>query len=140
MNIISDSREQILIFKETNIAKLDEGDYTTNKLLNKFHIERKSGEDLYGSIIQGHARFRREIVRAITKKIKLVVYVECSRSDFILKKFKQGYKRKMPSATLSTIIDTMAKKYDLEFVFCNSRDDMRIMMIQRFKLEESKLD
>ena len=116
--------------------KLDVGDITTEKLLNKFHIERKSGSDLYGTIIQGHKRFRNEILLAEKRKIQLVVYVECSRSDFIMKRFPQGWQRKMKPGQLSKIIDTMAEKYKLEFVFCDNQDDMRDKIIERFEYEE----
>ena len=139
MKIISDSREQKLMFKETEIKKLDVGDYTTDKLLNKFHIERKSGQDLYGSIIQGHKRFRAEILRAIQTDVKLSVYVECTRSDFIMKRFPMGWKLKMKPGMLSRIIDTMSEKYNIEFIFCESRENMRHLMLQRFEEEESKL-
>lgn len=140
MKIISDSREQILIFKESNIMKLDVGDITTEKLLNKFHIERKSGEDLYGTLIQGHVRFRNEILRAKEKEIGLPVYVECSREDFVMKRFSQGWKRKTTSSTLSKIIVAMEKKYDLEFVWNFGREQMKQKMLERFKLEEEKLE
>lgn len=140
MNIISDSREQILIFKESRIIKLDVGDITTERLHNIFHIERKSGEDLYGTIIQGHARFRNEILRAAASNTKLVVYTECSREDFINKKFKMGFKRKTSSITLDKIITAIAKKYKLEFVWCYGRENMKIKMIKRFEEEEAKLE
>jgi len=140
IDIISDSREQILIFKESRIFKLDVGDITTERLHNIFHIERKSGEDLYGTIIQGHARFRNEILRAAESNVKLVVYVECTREDFINKRFPQGFKRKTSGETLDKIISAIAKKYDLEFIFCHGRENMRLQMIRRFESEELKLE
>lgn len=140
MKIIQDTREQLPMFKEATVQTMTEGDYTTTKLLGKFHIERKSLSDLYGTIIQGHARFKREILRAKEKNIKLVVYVEGTRSDFIMKRFPMGWKRKMKPGALSQIIDTMSEKYDLEFVFCQDRNNMKHEMITRFNQEEDNLE
>ena len=137
MEILTDSREQLPMFNEYVRVTLSEGDYTTTKLLNKFHIERKSLPDLYGTLIQGHKRFRNEILRAKEKNIKLSVYVEGTRSDFIMKRFPMGWKLKMKPGVLSKIIDTMSEKYNLEFVWCDGRDDMRDKMVKRFYDEEN---
>jgi ERCC4-type nuclease len=135
-----DTREKLPMFKQAIVRKMDTGDYTTEKLEGIFHIERKSGEDLYGTIIQGHERFKREILRAAEAGTKLVVYVECSREDFIMKRFKQGYKRKMKPGILSKIIDTMSERYDLQFEWCHGRENMRLRMKERFEEEEAKLN
>ena len=94
--IFVDSREQKPIWEvkegKVEVRKLDEGDYTTSDLLNKAHIERKSGIDLYGSLVQGHKRFIAELERADEKGIKLSVFVECPKRAFIGKKFKGGWK------------------------------------------------
>lgn len=142
MIILIDTREQL----QLNFGAIDcrawtlkEGDYTTIKLYNHFHIERKSPQDLYGSIIQNHMRFRREILRAIEKKLKLVIYVETTRKKFIEKKFPQGDKRKVKSETLNKIIDTLQRHYDLEFVWCRSRKVMQELVLKRFRKEELKL-
>jgi ERCC4-type nuclease len=140
MTILIDTREQLpLKFTSWDWVCLKEGDYTTAKLLNHFHIERKSPQDLYGSIIQNHMRFRREILRAIDKNIKLVIYVECTNSKFIEKKWPQGDKRKVSSETLGKIIRTLQRHYDLEFVWCKNRKQMVEMVLKRFRKEERKL-
>lgn len=112
--------------------KLDEGDYTTVDLLNKAHIERKSGNDLYGSIIQGHTRFRAEIQRAIDKNIKLAIFVECTKADFVNKKFKGGYRLATKTGTLTKIVNTIQEKYNIEFRWCDGRDELREQMLQWF--------
>lgn len=140
MKIIQDSREQLPMFKEATVRKMDTGDYTTILLDGVFHIERKSPEDLYSTLIQDHARFKREILRAKKSDTKLVVYVESSKEDFINKRFSQGWMRKTKSETLAKIIATMSKKYNLEFVWCFGRKNMEIKMIQRFEEEEKKLN
>lgn len=142
MTILIDTREQRpLKFKGYNDAwvTLKEGDYTTLLLHKYFHIERKSPQDLYGSIIQGHMRFRREILRAQEKGIKLVIYVETTRKKFIAKKWPQGDKRKIEGSTLGKIVDTLNRHYDLDFVWCKNRKDMQEKMLKHFHSEERKL-
>ena len=72
MEILVDTREKKPLFKGIKV-KLDEGDYNTEFLKDKIVIERKSGYDLYGSIIQGHVRFADEIIRAKFKNKKFYV-------------------------------------------------------------------
>lgn len=146
MKIIVDTREQSPIWegKEVIIKKLDEGDYTIESLFNKAHIERKSGQDLYGSIIQGHERFRKEIERANSKGIKLSVFVECSKKDFVGKKFNGGWRLKTKPAVLAKIVSTIQEKYGIEFVWCDGREDFKEKALDWFKNQkinfESKKD
>ena len=130
--ILIDSREQLAIFSSTyyitQTQKLGEGDYTTDNLLNYAHAERKSGIDLYGSIIQGHDRFVRELVRAADKNIKLVVFVECTKPQFISKKFKGGYRLKCKPKVLAKILATMQTKYCFDIIWCEGRDEMEYQM------------
>ena len=134
--IIVDTREQKPLWSPEmfNVIKkkLDEGDYTTEELFNKAHIERKSGNDLYGSIIQGHARFRKEIQRAIEKKIKFAIFVECPEETFYRKRFPGGYRLQASAYQLRKMIATMTRKYSLEFVWCEDRDDMMDKMCMWF--------
>jgi len=142
--IIVDSREQLPIwdFNEKNILKLklDEGDYTTTALLHKAHIERKSGNDLYGSLIQGHIRFRNELLRAQSKNLKLAVFVECPKETFISKRFPGGWKLKTPPSNLRKMLITIADKYDVNFVFCDNRMDMKEKMLLWFDYQNKRLN
>ena len=141
--IIVDTREQLPLWDPSIHAvikqKLDEGDYTTTDLLGKAHVERKSGNDLYGSIIQGHARFRAELQRAIDKKITLAVFVECTRADFINKRFKGGYRLKTKAGTLSKIINTIQEKYGVDFHWCDGRDELTKQVLQWFGHQRESL-
>jgi len=127
--IIIDTREQKPIWDPANFnvikKKLDEGDYTTDELYELAHAERKSGADLYGSIIQGHSRFRKEIIRAAEKNLKFAIFVECPREMFFRKRFPGGYRCKVSYGQLRKIIDTMIEKYSLDFIWCEDRNDMR---------------
>lgn len=147
--IIVDTREQKPLWDPVlfNVIKkkLDEGDYTTEELYEKAHAERKSGIDLYGSIIQGHPRFRREILRAIEKNIKFAIFVECPEDTFYRKRFSGGFRLKCPSTQLRKIIATMKEKYSLEFIWCEDRDDMMDRMCvwfvdAKYELQEKEID
>ena len=141
--IIIDTREQKPLWDPTFFKvirqKLDEGDYTTEELLNKAHIERKSGIDLYGSLIQNHKRFAAEIQRAIEKDLSFAVFVECTKEEFIKKKFKGGYRLKCPTKTLRKIINTFIDRYPIDFIWCDGRNDLRDKMCLWFVTQAEKL-
>lgn len=139
MTIIVDTREQLPLWDDCIRQKLDVGDYTTKKLKKKFIIERKSGQDLYGTILQGHKRFKKQIVRADQTGIKMVVYVECTYENFIDKSFSGGRFRYCPGEVLRKIIKTISTRYDLEFIWCDGRAEMKQLILKRFRKEEYKL-
>lgn len=120
MTIITDSREQLPYWKN-KIQKLEVGDYTTTKLLNVFHVERKSLQDLYGTLVQGNSRFRYELWRAAFFQIKLEVFVEGSLDDFINKRFPYGKDRKFSTHGLNQLITTFTRKYHLAFYWHENR-------------------
>lgn len=136
--IIVDSKEQLPLFIGDTFQKqsLLVGDYTTEKLLNRFHIERKSPQDLYGTITKGHVRFRNELIRAEVYGIKLVMYVECSKKNFVAKKFPGGSARLTSGKTLGKIVTTIEDRYKMEVVWCNSRNTTKSKVLQRFFKEE----
>ena len=135
--IIVDTREQKPIWEvkegEVIVQKLDEGDYTTDRLLNKAHIERKSGNDLYGSLLQGHKRFIAELERANVKGLTLAVFVECSRKDFIGKRFPGGWRLQGKPAVLAKVQRTVEEKYGIEFVWLDSREEFQMRALQWFE-------
>ena len=142
--IIIDTREQIPLWDSANFKiirkKLDEGDYTTEELYNKAHIERKSPMDLYGSLIQGHKRFAAEIQRAIEKDLSFSVFVECSYKKFTTMRFKGAKRLKMFPGTLKKIVDTFMERYPIQFFWCKDRDDMREEMCLWFAKETAALN
>jgi len=127
--IIIDTREQNPLWDETKFKvlrqKLDEGDYTTEVLLDKAHAERKSGIDLYGSLIQNHKRFSAEIQRAIEKDLSFAIFVECTEKTFIAKRFKGGSRLQTESKVLAKIISTFISRYPIEIIWCKDRDEMK---------------
>jgi len=138
--IIIDTREQLPLWDDINFKvirqKLDEGDYTTEKLYNIAHIERKSPMDFYGSLIQGHKRFSREIQRAIEKDLSFAIFVECSEKKFTSMRFKGAYRLRTKPATLKKIVDTFQERYPIRIVWCKDREDMKIQMCLWFLAEE----
>ncbi|HEA46470.1 MAG TPA: hypothetical protein ENH99_01685 [Candidatus Pacearchaeota archaeon] len=141
--IIIDTREQKPlwdkdIFKVKRM-KLDEGDYTTDTLLNKAHVERKSGIDLYGSLIQGHKRFSAEIQRAIEKDLNFAIFVECIEEDFVRKKFKGGYRLKTKVKVLRKIVETFQERYPIAIIWCKNRDIMMVKILDWFYDREKEL-
>ena len=142
--MLVDTREQKPMWDPVNYdvkrIKLNEGDYTTDELLNIAHIERKSPIDLYGSIIQGHDRFRREIIRSIDKDIEMAVFVECTEEVFFRKKFPGAYRLKTTGPVLKKIVNTIKIKYNIEFVWCIDRDDMMDKMCYWFADKKIKYD
>lgn len=121
MTILVDTREQKPFFRGAKRKTLNVGDYTTTKLLNKFHIERKSLLDLYGTLTKGNTRFKYELFRAAYHQIILEVYVEGSRKDFVNKNFPRGQERLFTSEGLERLLCTFEKKYYLKFQFFTSR-------------------
>ena len=141
--IIIDTREQNPLWHPNKIEvkrlKLDEGDYTTNLLLNKAHAERKSAIDLYGSLIQGHKRFAAEIQRAIEKDLSFAVFVECTKKAFVSKRFKGGYRLLTKPEVLKKIVNTFTSRYPVEFIWCKNRDKLRDEMCLWFAKQEGEL-
>jgi ERCC4-type nuclease len=134
MIIIIDTREQKPISfpgHEKVHRKLDEGDYNTPELEDKIVIERKSVEDFYGSVIQGHARFKKEILRAKDKKKKFYIFVEGSIIDII----EYAKARKMKDGVMGKIINTMTARYDLKIIECHTRVLMSSKIIETIEKE-----
>jgi len=142
--IIIDTREQLPLWDPINFEvirqKLDEGDYTTEKLYNIAHIERKSALDLYGSLIQGHKRFSREIQRAIEKDLSFAIFVECTEKKFTSMRFKGAYRLKTLPSTLKKIVDTFQERYPIQIIWCKDREDMKVKMCMWFLEEERKIN
>lgn len=135
MQIITDTREQLPYWTVVRKA-LIVGDYTTRKLQGKFHIERKSLQDLYGTLTSGNQRFKYELFRAAYSNIKLEVYVEGSYEDFINKRFPNGSDRKFSTHGLEQLVATFSKKYHLTFHWHKSRLACRKSVEKRLKIEE----
>lgn len=140
MQLVVDTREQKPYWKGKQCQRMTMncGDYTTEKLFNKFHIERKSLEDLYGTILAGHIRFRKEHLRSVANEIKLVLFIEGTKKNFGAKKFKDGHRRQCSGQTLVKIIDSIESRWPLEVVWCGSRLKAKRMVYERLQKEERR--
>lgn len=136
VKIIVDTREQKPLFRGKNTIrrKLDEGDYNIEALEKYIIIERKTLEDLYGSIIKGHIRFADELNRARLKNKKIYVVVEGLKQDFLTKNFPGGYYCKLNPKVLAKIISTMEEKYFINIVWCNNVVVARLMVREILKV------
>jgi ERCC4-type nuclease len=138
MKIITDTREQLPYWTTTK-RKLEVGDYTTKELEGIFHIERKSLQDLYGTLVQGNGRFKYELWRAAYYQIKIEVFVEGTLDDFINKRFPYGKERKFSTHGLQELIKTFERKYHLPFYFHPTRKKCQIAVEMRLLEEEKKV-
>ncbi len=133
MNIIIDSREQKpLSFTghKTIRRKLEEGDYNTIWLEDTIVIERKSLQDLYGSIIQDHERFKKEIIRARDKGKDFYIFLEGTLEEFYYLNWSKRERRISPQV-LRKIINTMKERYNLIFIECNTRHEMSKKIVEK---------
>jgi ERCC4-type nuclease len=141
MKIIVDTREQQPLWSGENIIrrKLDEGDYATTTTEPHIAIERKNPGDLYGSILKGHERFKREILRAKQKNKEFHIFVECNKEYFISMRWKpRGIKLFGKPKMLAAIINTMETKHDIKFHWCEDREDMRNKINEIFIYYQNK--
>lgn len=137
MEIIIDTREQLPLFTKGIRFGLMVGDYSTRLLLNSFSVERKSLQDLCGTLCQGHRRFRRQLLRAKINGIQMVMVVEGTRRDLMTKNFPGGKHRKISGETLCKIISTLEKKYNMPVHWCPSRAAAKRKITTLFKQQES---
>jgi len=138
MKIITDTREQLPYWTEQR-KKLEVGDYTTTKLENIFHVERKSLQDLYGTLVQGNGRFKYELFRAAYHRILIDVYIEGTYDQFVNKAFPYGKERKFTTHGLQELIKTFTRKYHLAFHWHPNRKVCQKAVFERFQAEENKL-
>jgi len=136
--ILVDTREQ-LPYWNCNRTTLLVGDYTTKRLHKRFHIERKSLQDLYGTLIQGNTRFKRELFRAAYHQITICLYIEGTREDFINKRFPKGNERKFSTDGLDKLIKTFERVYYLQFHWHRNRAHSRREVEKRLQMEEKRL-
>lgn len=137
-NIIIDTREQLPIKFIDNVvrSKLDVGDYACeiNGKRLKLVFERKSPNDLLGTLTRGHKRFNKELERANKQGIRVIVIVECSYEDFIDRKYEGArYSKKIHNDYITKILHGTLVSHDLEIIFFNNRRSMGIFILNTFE-------
>ena len=129
--IIKDTREQkpIMFTKSVNTCtkKIVCGDYgfEIGGKLHEVVFERKSPMDLFGTLGQGHSRFKKEIERAKENNLRLVVLVEAPYSSIKRKDFQDSWRTKMKGYIVVKIMHAIYAKYNVPFIFFQDRTEMR---------------
>lgn len=134
ITIVQDSREQTPLsfhnFRgiETVRQGLKTGDYSVLGHESEICFERKSVQDLVGTLIGGHERFLREMERMRDFKAK---YILIEHSPEILYAYcaKHGWGHKF-----NTIIQSLlayACHYQVRVRFCKDREDMANYIVKK---------
>ena len=112
---------------------MDVGDYAgilEDGTVLPFVFERKSVGDLFGTLGKNHARFKKELQRAVDSNIKIYFIIEGSFT-----KVCKGHRySKMKPYTLLRILGTMWDRYEQHFqpIFCKDRTEMSQIIMWRF--------
>lgn len=114
------------------------GDYAMvyrNGVRSAVEFERKSLDDLYGSLTSGHTRFKRKLLRARKLGVRLVLAVECP-----LTRVYAGtrHSKAQPRAIVKTVF-TFWAKYRLFPVFFQDRREMAEYITQYYLAEWRKM-
>lgn len=126
MVIICDSREQKCLdfsgidgIEKIETMGLAYGDYSSIVHGKPVPIvfERKGISDLFGTMTSGSDRFKREMERAKADNMKLILIIEGSYTDV----FGGIEHSQFSGESMMKKLATLYVKYDLEYIFCESR-------------------
>jgi ERCC4-type nuclease len=132
--ITTDTREQLFLdftkFRGVSSVRgtLKTGDYSIQGYEDQITFERKSVQDLVGTLTSGHTRFLREMERMRSFKAK---YILIEHTPDILYNYcaKHGWQRKF-----NTIIQSLlayACHYQVRVRFCKDREDMAEYIVKK---------
>jgi len=123
--IVVDTREQKPLWhKDVIVEKLNVGDYSIEGYQNRFAIERKSPQDLFGTLDGGHKRFKKELQRAANYDYFAIV-IDSSFSKCLNKEFTGSYFSKMKGFVIMQIVFTLHVKYGINIWFCSTRTESK---------------
>ena len=128
--IIIDTREQRpLCFSGLHIRgvpelrterqKLNEGDYSIFGLKHKVFIERKSPQDLYGTLFQGRERFERELERVKAADYKYR-YLVVETTPFGFASYMEYHRNMTQFNSAFSSLMTWAERYGLKVRWCKT--------------------
>lgn len=135
-----DTREQLpLNFENRKVVKLSIGDYAPSApLFADVFIERKSLNDLAGTLSSGFDRFEKEIKRAKSLNGYLVVVVESTFTDAETYSPYNSFSKKINGAFLFHNIRKLMQENDnVQFVFTGTRKRCMECIDNIFRLRES---
>ena len=98
------------------VRALTAGDYAPVGYETRAAVERKSLDDLIGSITAGHDRFRRELQRLAEFDFAAVV-IEADLYDL----HAHRYRSRLEPAQAASIVSTLHIKYGVPFLWCGSK-------------------
>lgn len=123
---MQDSREQLELdfsgiegVEKVEKVCLAYGDYTAIVHGNPVPLvfERKGFADLWGTMTSGYERFKKEMERAKVDNVKLILIIEGTYTDVW-----NGFERSQyDGGSMLKKLATLYTRYDLEYVFCESR-------------------
>ena len=130
MVILMDRREQLeLSFPLDHIVTavepttLSVGDYACRFLdgtIPPVRFERKSVQDLFGTLTSGYPRFKRECARAAAEKLTLILIIESPLLTVL-----QGVPHsRFQGTSMVQKLFTLMVRHKLPIVFCKSRAEM----------------
>ena len=138
--ILIDTREQkpLKFLKSQFITqKLDFGDYTyDSENYNKIHFERKSIEDLWGTLGAGYDRFNAEVERAKAADCYLIVLIDYTYSKAQSYNFEKRFSALTADYIFHRIRELMQKFDNLQFVFTGSREKSASLIEYGLKIGE----
>lgn len=145
MHIVQDTREQCPLSFEnkSKIMKLPCGDYApTGDLFCNVVIERKSLQDLIGTLTSGLDRFKREIEKARGMGFYLVILIESSYSSTLNYKSSSGFTQKINGAHIMHEIRDINNEFGdcCQFLFSNNRFGSIDLVYKIFSLKERVKD
>lgn len=126
INVIIDSREKVPIrFPDhinVSVSKLEYGDYIISEF-KRLSIEKKTINDLCGTISMGYDRFRRELDRAKQDKGYIVILCDSKFSDFKSIEYLPHTKKiKATYDFLSKRLRDLHEEFDnFQLCFCEGR-------------------
>ena len=148
--MLTDTREQKELsfwrysdVEAEHVYKLHVGDYATiYKAVKRgrsyyfpssLYFDRKSKGDLFSTFgnEESRARYKRENELALQLGIDLKVVVECDALEIV-----KGYRySKTPGLSLLRKLETMRRRYGIDFIYCTDRNDMKRKMFERWVAE-----
>jgi hypothetical protein len=137
--IFTDKREQnpLSFDNQTRYKSMSFGDYRTAN--SNVYIERKALGDAWGSLSSGLERFEREIIRAKNAGAYLIVLVESPFNELAQFPYQRQVrgKIKMSVECIYHTIRMLLQKYlNIQFLFCNNRDEASRLVEKIFSAGE----
>lgn len=139
--IYQDTREQrpLLFQCDIEVMKLSVGDYTcAAPYYSDVYIERKSLNDLAGTLGKDNERFRKEIERANELGFYIVVVIEDLYSNTIEFTSRKNFGSRINGQHILHEIREITNKYDnIQFVFAGSRKKSTDLIEKIFKFGDA---